>query len=157
MSGEIRLQVLGAQSGIFAGSGLFVLSFGYIFFYDVLLTNPTDVSRKFNMMKSDMDYMLGIGGNIVFRKDVNRGSVASLTRNIAADSWTDQLFDNYQTALQSRGWEERSHTDNEKWEACKLGALATLDKKAEFFPALSATTYGVRFEYSAASINECGP
>jgi hypothetical protein len=137
--------------------GLLVLAFGYIFFHDVLLKNPTDVSRKFNLMKSDMDYMLGMGGNVVFRKDLDRGSVASLTRNISADSWTDQLFDRYQMALEGRGWKVRQHTDKEKWEACKLGALAKLDNKPEFFPALSANTYGVRFEYSSGTISECGP
>jgi hypothetical protein len=137
--------------------GLLVLVFGYIFFHGVLLKNPTDVSRKFNLMKSDMDYMLGMGGKVVFRKDLDRGSVASLTRNISADSWTDQLFDRYQMALEGRGWKARQHIDNEKWEACKLGALATLDIKPEFFPALSTNTYEVRFEYSSATIGECGP
>jgi hypothetical protein len=91
--------------------GLLVLAFGYIFFHDVLLKNPTDVSRKFDLMKSDMDYMLGMGGKVVFRKDLDRGSVASLTRNISADSWTDQLFDRYQMALEGRGWKARQHTD----------------------------------------------
>ncbi|WP_025600558.1 hypothetical protein [Burkholderia sp. WSM2230] len=137
--------------------GLLVLVFGYIFFHGVLLKQPTDVSRKFSLMKSDMDYMLEMGGKVVFRKDLDRGSVASLTRNISADSWTDQLFGRYQMALDDRGWKVRRHTDSEKWQACKLGALATLDIKPEFFPALSTNTYEVRFEYSSATIGECGP
>ena len=54
-------------------------------------------------MNSDMDYMLGMGGKVAFRKDLDRGSVASLTRNISADSWTHQLFARYQMALKGRG------------------------------------------------------
>lgn len=30
--------------------------------------NPTDVSRKFNLMKSDMDYMLGMVEKVVSEK-----------------------------------------------------------------------------------------
>ncbi|MBN3757651.1 hypothetical protein G3N95_32330 [Paraburkholderia sp. Tr-20389] len=134
-----------------------VLVFVHLFFHNVLLKNPTDVSRKFVVMKSDMDYMLGMGGNVVYRKDLDRGSVASLTRSISADSWTNQLFGKYQAALEDRGWKVRPHTENARWEACKLGVLAALDKKPEFFPALSTETYGVRFEYSAGTISECGP
>ncbi|WMY09817.1 hypothetical protein [Paraburkholderia phenoliruptrix] len=120
-------------------------------------TNPTDASRKFNLMKSDMDYMLGMGGKVAFRKKLDRGSVASLTRNLSADSSTHQLFARYQMALEGRGWKVRQRADNKKWEARKLGALVTLDIKPEFFPALSINTYGVRFEYSAGTIGECGP
>ncbi|MFP3566849.1 hypothetical protein [Paraburkholderia sp. SIMBA_030] len=137
--------------------GVLVLAFAYLFFHDVLVKNPTDVSRKFNLMKSDSDYMLGMGGDVVFRKDLDRGSSASITRGVSADSWSDQLFEKYRVALQGRGWKVRQHADHEKWEACKLGVLATLDMKPEFFPALSANTYGIRFEYSASSIRECGP
>ncbi|MDR6422866.1 hypothetical protein J2801_005163 [Paraburkholderia phenoliruptrix] len=107
-------------------------------------------------MKSDMDYMLGMGGKVVSRKDLDGGSVASLARNISADSWTHQLFDRYQMALEGRGWKVRQHADNKKWEACKLGALVTLVIKPEFFPAFSINTYGVRFAYSAGAIGECG-
>jgi len=137
--------------------GLLALTFAYIYFHSVLLNNPTDVSSKFELMKSDSDYMLGTGGHVVFRRDLNRGSVASITRNISADSWNSELFSGYRAALLARGWKVRQHTIDEKWEACKLGALVTLDTKPERFPALSVNTYAIRFEYSAGTISECGP
>jgi hypothetical protein len=42
------------------------------------------------------------------------------------------------------------------WQACKSGVLATLDQKPDFFPALGINTFGIRFEYNAATIHECG-
>lgn len=135
--------------------GLVFVIFVYVFFSKVLILNPTDTTSKFNMMKSDMNYLLGVGGDVVFKKDLDRGSVASLMRNISAKSWSPELFEKYQISLEARGWKEISGP-NENWQACKLGALVTLDKNPSLFPALGEQTYGMRFEYSAGSIRQCG-
>ncbi|MEM5424373.1 hypothetical protein [Paraburkholderia ferrariae] len=135
--------------------GLAAVIFVYVFFSKVLICNPTDTTSKFNMMKSDMDYMLGVGGDVVFKKDLDRGSVASLMRNISAKSWSRELFEKYQLSLRARGWKD-IRGDSGNWQACKLGVLVTLDMNSSLFPALGEQTYGIRFEYSAGSIRQCG-
>jgi len=89
-----------------------------------------------------------------FKKDINRGSTASLTRAISADSWSMDLSRAYQHALELHGWKSISAGSN-AWQACKSDVLATLDQKTRLFPALGINTFGIRFEYNAATIHEC--
>jgi hypothetical protein len=134
--------------------GMVVAIFACFFFCKVLIKNPTDTTSKFMMMKADMEYTLGAGGEVVFMKDLDRGSVASLMRSISAKSWSDDLFNKYQHSLLARGW-KNVPANGGYWQACKLGALVTLDKKPSFFPALGENIYGMRFEYSAGSKDQC--
>jgi hypothetical protein len=75
-------------------------------------------------------------------------------RDVSAESWGDDLFTKYRSALTERGWKAiNSHGD--EWQACRSGMLATIATKQGFFPARGIYTYSMRFEYNAGTIRQC--
>jgi hypothetical protein len=131
-----------------------VAIFVCLLFRNIFPNIPTDVSSKFSFMEADISYMLARGGDVVLKKDLNRGSVASVMRDVSADSWSDHLFEKYRSALSERGWSQ-VNDDGDVWQACRLGVLATISTKKGFFPARGIFTYSMRFEYNAGTVRQC--
>ncbi|MCX5543366.1 hypothetical protein M3A49_28405 [Paraburkholderia sp. CNPSo 3076] len=101
-----------------------------------------------------MSYMLSNGANFVLRNDLNRSSAAFVMRDISADSWSDDLFKKYRSALYERGWSQ-VNAAGDVWQACRLGVLATISTKKGGFPARGIFTYSMRFEYNAGTVRQC--
>lgn len=125
-----------------------------LFFKSIFIDIPTDVSSKFALMEADMGYMLEMGGTVVFKDELNRGSAAFVMRDISADSWSNDLFKKYRLALHERGW-NTVDSGGGVWQACRSGVLATISTKQGFFPAREIYTYSMRFEYNAGTVRQC--
>jgi hypothetical protein len=134
--------------------GLLVAASVYLFYRNVFLNVPTDVSAKFASMEADMGSMLERGGTVVFKNDLDRGSAAFVMRDISSESWSDDLFTNYRSTLNERGWKAIDSV-GDVWQACRSGVLATIATKQGFFPAQGIYTYSMRFEYNAGTIRQC--
>jgi hypothetical protein len=131
-----------------------VAIFGYLLLKNILPNIPTDVSSKFAFMEADMSYMLKNGGHVVLKNDLNRNSAAFVMRDISADSWSDDLFKKYRSALYERGWSS-INVVGDAWQACRSGVLATISTKRGFFPARGIFTYSMRFEYNGGTVRRC--
>ncbi|MDR8052480.1 hypothetical protein [Burkholderia cenocepacia] len=134
--------------------GFLVLGVMYVFLAKVLVNSPTDTAEKYRKMKSDMDWIVGRGGMVVFSKDNERGSAVLIMRSIDAQSVNERLLSVYRGAFISRGWDVVDSNEKEI-SFCKDGGHATLSLVPEWFPERRIDIYGLSMEYNSGTVMNC--
>jgi len=110
----------------------------------------TQLFTQLTMMRSDMQAIVNIGGNVTNYDNNRKTTFASayLLLTVSADSWSDALRRSYMETLLTRGWRQVKYSNGNSY-FCKQGAYASLISPHDNYGG------GVTMVFSGATIFQC--